>query len=231
MADEQTFLNSLLSGAKKIGTNLMNIPTNINKSYQAGNLFGTGGSLGGLLSPEARQEAQRQAIMKLGLGLLGQGPSRTPISFGQSLASGLLGAQDQFGKEIRSELEGELTAQKISDTKRKQEALDVISNSESTAKEIDKAILILDPVEYYKLKNKDLSPSDLEAEYLENLKNSNPSEYNKIMKKRAERSGSSLFDFPGINYEADPEKISDQDLADQIRLLQREYAKRQNGSK
>jgi len=220
MADEQTFLGSLLGGAKNIGTSLMNIPTNISKRYQAGDLFGTGGSLGGLLSPEARQEAQRQAIMKLGLGLLGQGPSRTPISFGQSLASGLLGAQEQFGKEIRSELEGELTAQKISDSKRKQEALDVISNPESTAKEIDKAILAIDPVEYYKLKNKDLSPSDLEAEYLENLKKTNRSEYDRIMKRRAEKSGSSFFDFPGVNSEANLEDISDEDLVNELRRRQ-----------
>jgi hypothetical protein len=222
MADEQTFLNSLLSGAKKIGTGLMNIPTNIGQRYEAGELFGGGGALGGLLTPEARQEAQRQAIMKLGLGLLGQGPSRTPISFGQSLASGLLGAQEEFDKEIRSELEGELTSEKLSDARRKKKALDVISNPESTTEEINNAIRTLDPIEYYKLQNKKIKPSDLEAEYLENLKKTNPAEYNRIMKIRSERSGSNLFGFPDINSPTSLSGYSDEEIVEELRKRQSE---------
>lgn len=198
MADEKTFLGGLFDSIKSAGSGLLNIPKQIGQKYEAGSLFGTGGALGSLLSPEAKQEAQRQAILKLGLGLLAQGPSRTPISFGQSLASNLLGAQEEFGKGVRSELEGELTSEKILDVKRKKDALDIISNPDSTEEQIDKAILSLDPVEYYKLKNKQLKPSDLEAEYLENLRKSNPAEYNRIMKKRAERSGSDIFGFGGI---------------------------------
>jgi len=104
MANQQTFLGSLLGGAKNIGTSLMNIPTNIGKRYQSGELFGGGGALGGLLGQQARKQAQSEAIMKMGLSLLGQGPSRTPISCGQSLAQGLLQGQQAYRQDLQGQL-------------------------------------------------------------------------------------------------------------------------------
>jgi len=101
---ENSLFGNLMGGVSSIGRGILNIPTNIGKKYEAGTLFGGGGALGDLLGQQARQEAQRQAIMKLGLGLLGQGPSRTPISFGQSLASGLLGAQEAYRKDLQTQL-------------------------------------------------------------------------------------------------------------------------------
>ena len=95
---------NLLGGAKNLGTNLMNIPTNLGQRYEAGELFGGGGVLGGLLGQEARKQAQNEAIMKMGLSLLGQGPSRTPISFGQSLAQGLSAGQSAYSGDLRSQL-------------------------------------------------------------------------------------------------------------------------------
>jgi hypothetical protein len=97
-------LGTLLGGAKNIGTGLMNIPTNIGQRYEAGELFGGGGALGGLLGQEARKQAQDEAIMKMGLSLLGQGPSRTPISFGQSLAQGLLQGQQAYRQDLQGQL-------------------------------------------------------------------------------------------------------------------------------
>lgn len=97
-------LGKLLGGAKNIGTGLMNIPTNIGQRYEAGELFGGGGVLGGLLGQEARKQAQKEAIMKMGLGLLGQGPSRTPISFGQSLAQGLLQGKQAYRQDLQGQL-------------------------------------------------------------------------------------------------------------------------------
>ena len=102
---ENSLFGNLMGGVSSIGRGILNIPTNIGKKYEAGTLFGGGGALGDLLGQQARQEAQRQAIMKLGLGLLGQGPSRTPISFGQSLASGLLGAQEAYKQDLQGQLE------------------------------------------------------------------------------------------------------------------------------
>ena len=100
----QGLFGNLLSGAKNIGTSLMNIPTNLGQRYEAGELFGGGGVLGGLLGQEARKQAQNEAIMKMGLSLLGQGPSRTPISFGQSLAQGLSAGQSAYSGDLRSQL-------------------------------------------------------------------------------------------------------------------------------
>lgn len=101
---ENSLFGNLMGGVSSIGRGILNIPTNIGKKYEAGTLFGGGGALGDLLGQQARQEAQRQAIMKLGLGLLGQEPSRTPISFGQSLASGLLGAQEAYKQDLQGQL-------------------------------------------------------------------------------------------------------------------------------
>lgn len=112
-------LGSLMGGAANIGRSILNIPSQIGEQYKAGSLFGSGGALGDLLGEQARKEAQDQAIMKLGLGLLGQGPSRTPISFGQSLASGLLGAQEEYQKGLQSQLAQAQTLASMQDAQRK----------------------------------------------------------------------------------------------------------------
>lgn len=114
-------LGTLLGGAKNIGTGLMNIPTNIGQRYEAGELFGGGGVLGGLLGEEARKQAQDEAIMKMGLSLLGQGPSRTPISFGQSLAQGLLQGQQAYRQDLQGQLEDALKIKSLEDQSRERE--------------------------------------------------------------------------------------------------------------
>jgi len=76
----------------------------IQESYQSGTLLGGGGLIGGLLGPEARREAQSRAIIDLGARLMGQAPSRTPVSFGQALGSGLLGARGAYEKDLAQQL-------------------------------------------------------------------------------------------------------------------------------
>jgi len=76
----------------------------IRKRYEAGTLLGGGGLVGQLAGPEARKQAQSRAIMQLGAGLLGQGPTRTPQRFGPALAQGLLGAQEQFKSGLGGQL-------------------------------------------------------------------------------------------------------------------------------
>jgi len=83
---------------------IINIPSNISKQYQSGTLFGGGGLLGNLLGQEARKQAQNEAIMKMGLSLLGQGPSRTPVSFGQSVAQALAGARQGYRQDLQGQL-------------------------------------------------------------------------------------------------------------------------------
>lgn len=147
-------LGSLMGGAANIGRSILNIPSQIGEQYKAGSLFGGGGALGDLLGEQARQEAQRQAIMKLGLGLLGQGPSRTPISFGQSLASGLLGAQEEYQKQITSGLQEELAAEKLTQARQKKEAMDTISDPEASEEDKLSAFRSAYPLEFYKLEYK-----------------------------------------------------------------------------
>lgn len=76
----------------------------IRKRYETGTLLGGGGLVGQLLGPQARKQAQSRAIMQLGAGLLGQGPTRTPQRFGPALAQGLLSAQEQFKSGLGGQL-------------------------------------------------------------------------------------------------------------------------------
>ena len=94
----------LLDLLKGTGSSIMGIPKRVGAAYDQGSLFGGGGALGGLLGPEARKQAQDEAIMKMGLSLLGQGPSRTPISFGQSLAQGLGAGQGAYKSSLSGQL-------------------------------------------------------------------------------------------------------------------------------
>lgn len=86
----------------------------VRKKFQAGTLLGGRGALGSLLGLEARKAAQNKAIMQAGLGLLAQGPSRTPISFGQSMAGSLLGAQGAYDKALGGELNDLVTMKSLS---------------------------------------------------------------------------------------------------------------------
>jgi hypothetical protein len=86
----------------------------VRKKFQAGTLLGGRGVLGDLVGLEARKAAQNKAIMQAGLGLLAQGPSRTPISFGQSMAGSLLGAQGAYDKALGGELNDLVTMKSLS---------------------------------------------------------------------------------------------------------------------
>lgn len=77
----------------------------VQKSYRSGNLFGGGTQLEKLLGEDVRRQAQKQAITQLGMGLLSQGPSRTPIRTSASLGQGLLGAQQAYQKSLGSQLQ------------------------------------------------------------------------------------------------------------------------------
>lgn len=77
----------------------------VQQSYRSGNLFGGGTQLEKLLGEDVRRQAQKQAITQLGMGLLGQGPSRTPIRTSASLGQGLLGAQQAYQKSLGSQLQ------------------------------------------------------------------------------------------------------------------------------
>ena len=180
------FFGNLLSGAKNIGTNLMNIPANLGQRYEAGELFGGGGALGGLLGPEARKQAQDEAITKMGLSLLGQGPSRTPISFGQSLAQGLGAGQEAYSKGLLGNIQEEMMVEKLQDAKSKRKAMDVLVDKNATAEDLDAAFRTLDPAGYLKAKTDKKSLSEMKADYLAKLQISNPSEYEMLIKKSIE---------------------------------------------
>jgi len=77
----------------------------VQQSYRSGNLFGGGTQLEKLLGEDVRRQAQKQAITQLGMGLLSQGPSRTPIRTSASLGQGLLGAQQAYQKSLGSQLQ------------------------------------------------------------------------------------------------------------------------------
>ena len=180
------FLSSLLGGVQGLGKNLMNIPANMGQRYQAGELFGGGGALGGLLGPEARKQAQDEAITKMGLSLLGQGPSRTPISFGQSLAQGLGAGQKAYKEGLLGDVQEEMMVEKIQDTKSKRKAMDALVDKNATAEDLDAAFRTLDPSGYLKAKMDKKSLSEMKADYLAKLQVNSPSEYEKLMKKSIE---------------------------------------------
>lgn len=90
--------------ANRLLDSILNIPSNIGKQYQSGELFGGGGLLGNLLGQEARKKAQSEAIINTGLGLLSQGPSRTPVSFGQSLARALASGRQGYRQDLQGQL-------------------------------------------------------------------------------------------------------------------------------
>lgn len=141
----------------------------IGERYRAGTLLGGRGALGGMVSPEARQEAQRRAIMQLGSGLLGQGPTRTPQRFGQTLAQGLLGAQQQFDKGLLSELQQELTGAKVEEARLKTEGLKTLRDPESTSEEKLDALGKIDPAAALKLELEPRTVKELQATALEAL--------------------------------------------------------------
>ena len=210
------FFGSLLGGAKSLNTNLMNVPANIGQRYQAGELFGGGGALGGLLGPEARKQAQDEAITKMGLSLLGQGPSRTPISFGQSLAQSLGTGQKAYKEGLLGDVQEEMMVEKIRDTKSKRKAMDALVDKNATAEDLDAAFRTLDPAGYLKARTDKKSFSEMKADYLAKLQISNPSEYEMLIKKSIEGQ-SNPFSFLASLGGFSASDLSDEELAEEIR--------------
>lgn len=132
-------LDSILGGAKSIGSNLLNIPSSIGQRYQAGTMFGGNSLLGDLLGEDARKKAQSEAIMQMGLSLLGQGPSRTPVSFGQSLAQSLSQAQQAYKGDLSSQLSDASSIMALQKAKRDVEFGDLDTQIKLAKEERDKA--------------------------------------------------------------------------------------------
>lgn len=77
----------------------------------------------GLLGEEqarlAQQQAQQQGLLGAALGLMqAGGPSRTPVSFGQSLAQGLQAGQQAYTGALQQRVQEQMIAQQIAEQQR-----------------------------------------------------------------------------------------------------------------
>lgn len=101
--------------------------------------------LSGLLTGEGSSAR----LLALGKALM-QGPSRTPISFGQSLMQGLAAGEEAVDAEETRKLK-----RKQTEIKSKQlDAMDIISDPNATSEEKDAAFKAAYPAEAYKLEYK-----------------------------------------------------------------------------
>jgi hypothetical protein len=70
----------------------------------------------------AQQQAQQQGLLGAALGLLSAGgPSRTPVSFGQSLAQGLQAGQQAYTGALQQRVQEQMLGQQIAEMQKKRQ--------------------------------------------------------------------------------------------------------------
>lgn len=117
-----------------------------------------------------------------------RGPSRTPISLGQSVAEGLAAGGEEIERQALRKAKMEQLERSSKREKQKDEALDVLAKKDATQAEVLQALRIIDPSSYAKAVSKDKSLSQVKADFLQNLKEENPEEFKKLVTKSIEGS-------------------------------------------
>lgn len=144
-------------------------------------LRGAGKELKGLFEGDegrARAAALSRSLLR--------GPSRTPVSFGQSLAEGLAEGGAEIERQAVRKAKMEQLSRTSKQQKQKDEALKVLAKKDATPKEIMGALRVIDPSAYAKAMSKDKSLNQVKADFLLNLKETNPAEYRRLATKSIE---------------------------------------------
>lgn len=152
------------------------------------------GRLGGGIKSAAQEigglfegEEGRARAAALSRSLL-RGPSRTPISLGQSVAEGLAAGGEEIERQALRKAKMEQLERSSKREKQKDEALDVLAKKDATQEEVLQALRIIDPSSYAKAVSKNKSLSQVKADFLQNLKEKNPEEFKRLVTKSIEGS-------------------------------------------
>lgn len=125
-------------------------------------LSGAASELGGLFSGEEGQ-ARARALSKSLLS----GPSATPISFGQKIAEGLMGGQDEIEAQEKRKYLKEQMQEKRSESKARKQFKEAVEGGDEN--KINKAFKKAYPLEWAKSTAKNESVSDLKADAIKQV--------------------------------------------------------------
>jgi hypothetical protein len=125
-------------------------------------LSGAASELGGLFSGEEGQ-ARARALSKSLLS----GPSATPISFGQKIAEGLMGGQDEIEAQEKRKYLKEQMQEKRSESKARKEFKEAVEGGDEN--KVNKAFKKAYPLEWAKSNAKNQSVSDLKADAIKEV--------------------------------------------------------------
>lgn len=170
------------------------------------------GRLGGGIKSAAQEigglfegEEGRARAAALSRSLL-RGPSRTPISIGQSVVEGLAAGGEEIERMEQRKFAKEQRKTKASEMKAKQNFVAVMSNPDATDKEQDAAFKKAYPLEWSKAKNKKTTVSQMKAEAVV--------EVSEGMKK-----GKELSDFPQVTQDLYKSAVSAGGASDSLEAV------------
>lgn len=135
-----------------------------------------------------------------------RGPSRTPISFGQSLAEGLAAGGEEIERMKQRKFAKEQRKTKVSEMKAKQNFVAVMSNPNATDEEQDAALKKAYPLEWSKAKNKKVTVSQMKADAVAKVSD-------------GMKEGKELSDFPQVTQDLYKSAVSAGGASDSLEAL------------